>query len=174
MSKRQLDTAFHPELIDESVFLASGVVVLGQVRIRAHASIWFNAVVRGDTEEVEIGEESNIQDACVLHADPGFPCRLGARVTVGHAAVVHGAIVEDDVMIGMRAVVLNGARIGSESIIGAGSVVTEGTEIPPRSMVLGVPGKVVRQVSDDQAAWIRLAAQHYVDAARQYSQTDRE
>ena len=121
--------------------------------------------VRGDTEAIRIGSSTNIQDACVLHADPGLPCVIGDRVTVGHAAIVHGAVVEQDVMIGMRAVILNGARIGTGSIIGAGAVVAEGTTIEPNSLVFGLPGKRVRATTEEQRTWIARAAEHYVAAA---------
>ena len=160
---------FHPEKIDPSVYLAPGVIVLGDVTIGAHSSVWFHAVIRGDTESIRIGAGTNIQDACVLHADSGKPCCLGDRVTVGHAAVVHGALVEDDVMIGMRAVVLNGARIGTGSIIGAGAVVSENAIIEPGSLVLGVPGRVVRTTTEKQRELIRRAADHYAQAAQAYA-----
>jgi carbonic anhydrase/acetyltransferase-like protein (isoleucine patch superfamily) len=108
---------FRPELIAADVLLAPGAVVLGDVTIGAESSVWFNAVVRGDSERIVIGQQTNVQDLCVLHADPGFPCVLGDRVTLGHGAIVHGAMVEDDCLIGMRAVVMNGARIGAGSIV---------------------------------------------------------
>ena len=134
--------AFHPELLDPTVFVAEGARLIGDVTIGAESSVWFNAVLRGDREAIRIGRQTNVQDLCMLHADPGIPCTLGDRVSVGHAAIVHGATVEDDVLIGMRAVVMNRARIGAGSIIGVGAVVTEDTEIPPGSVVIGVPGKV--------------------------------
>ncbi len=165
-----IDADFHPERIDPSVFIAHGAVVLGDVTVGARSGIWFNAVVRGDTEAVRIGCETNIQDACVLHADPGLPCILGDRVTVGHAAIVHGATIDDEVMIGMRAVILNGAHIGSGSIVGAGAVVTEGMTVPPNSLVFGVPGKVARESTEEDRARIRRAAQHYVAAAAAFRQ----
>ena len=163
-----ISTNFRPELIDPSVFLAPGVHIVGNVSIRAQSSVWFNSVIRGDTEEIVIGEQTNIQDLSMVHADPGWPTRIGDRVTVGHSTVVHGAIVDDEVLIGMRAVVLNGARIGSGSIIGAGTVVTEKTEVPPNSLVLGTPGKVVRELNERLRNRILLAAEHYVTAATEY------
>ncbi len=166
---RQYDTQFHPELIAGSAFLAPNATVLGDVQIGEDSSVWFGAVVRGDTEAIRIGSSTNIQDACVLHADPGLPCVIGDRVTVGHAAIVHGAVVEQDVMIGMRAVILNGARIGTGSIIGAGAVVAEGTTIEPNSLVFGLPGKRVRATTEEQRTWIARAAEHYVAAARAYA-----
>ena len=153
---------FHPEMIGQGVFIAPNATVLGDVKIGDDSSVWFGAVVRGDTAPIVIGDQSNIQDLCVLHADPGFPCTIGLRVTVGHAAIVHGATVEDEVMIGMRAVVLNGATIGTGSVIGAGCVVPEGMTVPPNSVLMGVPGKVKREVSDKDRERIRHAADHYV------------
>jgi len=159
---------FLAELIDASAFLAPGCVVLGDVTIGAEASIWYHAVIRGDSETIRIGPQSNVQDQCVLHADPGFPCTLGARVTVGHGAIVHGATVEDNVLIGMRAVLMNGAIIGTGSIVGVGAIVTEGVHIPPNSVVLGAPGKVKRATLDRDLDYIRRAAEHYVAASRIY------
>lgn len=169
---REFDTKFHRDQIDDTVYLAPSSVVLGDVTMGPRSSVWFHAVVRGDTEAIRVGSDTNIQDGCVLHADPGFPCFLGDRVTVGHAAIVHGAKVHDDVMIGMRAVILNGAQIGSGSLVGAGAVVSEGAVIPPNSLVFGVPGKVVRETSEEQRKWIRLAAEHYVEAARAFAKPD--
>lgn len=168
---RPFQTQFRPELVDASVYLAPNATVLGEVQIGPHSSVWFQAVVRGDTERVQIGAATNIQDGSVLHADPGFPCILGDRVTVGHAAIVHGAIVEDDVIVGMRAVILNGARIGRGSVIGAGALVTEGCQIEPNSLVFGMPGKVVRPTSAEQRERIAQTAEHYVQAARAFAQT---
>ncbi len=159
---------FRPELIAATALIAPGAIVLGDVTIADEVSIWFNAVVRGDSERIVVGRQTNVQDLCLLHADPGFPCLLGERVTLGHGAIVHGATVEDDCLIGMRAVVMNGARIGSGSIVGVGAVVTEGTIIPPGSLVLGTPGKVVRATEPRDLERIRHAAQHYVAAAAAY------
>lgn len=159
---------FQKELVDSTAWLAPGVVVLGDVTIGARATIWFNAVIRGDAESIQIGADSNVQDGCILHADPGYPCVLGDRVTVGHAAIVHGAKVEDDVMIGMRAVIMNGAVIGSGSLVGVGAVVPEGKIIPPNSLVLGVPGKIIRQTTDEDREYIAHAAKHYVAAGVEY------
>jgi len=161
-------TRFARDLVDPSAFIASNAVVLGDVTIAAQASIWFGAVVRGDAERIYVGRETNIQDLCVLHADPGFPCLIGAAVTVGHAAVVHGAEVEDGVMIGMRSVVMNGACIGTGSIIGAGAIVPEGKQIPPGSVVLGVPGRIVRQATAEDASRIKAAARHYAELGGQF------
>jgi len=162
----QNDFEFHPELIERSSFIAPTATVLGHVEIGQESSIWYGAVVRGDSERIHIGRRTNVQDLCVIHADPGYPCVLGDAVTVGHAAIVHGAYVEDNVMIGMHAVVMNGARIGEGSIVGVGSVVTEGKEIPPGSVVLGVPAKVARSCSDVDLERVRSASRHYVEAMK--------
>ena len=163
-----VSTQFRDELVDPTAYIARGAIVLGDVTIGVESSIWFNAVVRGDSEAIRIGSQTNVQDLCVLHADPGFPCVLGDRVTVGHAAIVHGATVEDDCMIGMRAVVMNGARIGKGSLIAVGAVVTEGTEVPPGSVVMGVPGKIRREVTDADRERMAHAALHYVEQAKRF------
>ena len=162
-------TRFRADLVDPTASIATGAIVLGDVTIGAESSIWFNAVVRGDTEAIRIGSQTNVQDLCMLHADPGFPCVLGDRVTVGHAAIVHGATVEEDCMIGMRAVVMNGAIIGKGSLIAVGAVVTEGTKVPPGSVVMGVPGKVRRETTEADRDRITRAALHYVERAKSIS-----
>lgn len=166
-----MSARFQPELVDPTAFIAAGAVVLGNVTIGAQSSIWFNAVARGDAEAIRIGRETNVQDLSMLHADPGFPCVLGDRVTVGHSAIVHGAVIEDDVLVGMGAVVMNGARIGTGSLIAVRALVLEGMQIPPRSVVMGSPGKVVRQITDRDRELIRHAAEHYVAAAAEYSRS---
>lgn len=130
--------------VHPTAFLAPGAYVVGAVEVGEGASVWFGAVVRGDLERVVIGPGSNVQDGAVLHADPGFPCLLGAHVTVGHRAVVHGAVVEEGALVGMGAVVLNGARIGKNAVVGAGAVVPAGMEVPEGMLALGVPARVVR------------------------------
>lgn len=167
-------TRFRPELVDPSVYVARGAVVTGDVTIEADSSVWFNAVIRGDIERVHIGSKCNIQDGAVLHADPGFPCTLGTGVSVGHLAIVHGATVENRVLIGMHATVLNGAVIGEGSIIGAGALVKEGSMIPPNSLVVGMPARVVRQTTERDIAMIDLTSLHYVEAAQEYSKSDSE
>lgn len=159
---------FRPDLIDPTAWIAPTAVVLGDVRIGPESTVWYHAVIRGDTDAIRIGRGTNIQDGCVLHADPGVPCTLGDRVTVGHGAIVHGASVEDDCLIGMRAVVMNGARIGRGSLVAVGAIVTEGTDVPPGSVVMGQPAKVKRQVTDSDLARIRHAAEHYVAAGKMY------
>lgn len=149
-------------------FVAANVTLVGDVHVGAAASLWFGTVVRGDTEEIRIGARSNIQDNSVVHADPGFPCIIGEEVTVGHRAVVHGAVVKDRVLIGMGAIVMNGAVIGEDSIIGAGALVREGLVVPPGSLVLGVPGKVVRALGQPEKDMLRLSAAHYVESGQAY------
>src|SRR4051812_34492131 len=149
-------------------FIARGAVVLGDVHLGRDASIWYNAVVRGDAERVEVGDDSNIQDLSMLHADPGFPCLIGPRVTVGHRAILHGCVVEEGCMIGMGAILLNGVRVGTGSVVAAGAVLAEGTQVPPRSLVMGVPGRVVREVDGSMRERIDHAWRHYVHEARRH------
>ena len=163
-----MNTRFQPDLIDPTAYIAPGATVLGDVTVGAESSVWFGAVIRGDSERIVIGRRTNIQDGCILHADAGYPCTLGNGVTVGHGAIVHGATVEDDCLIGMRAVVMNGARIGKGSIVAVGAVVTEGMQIPAGSVVMGQPAKVKREVTERDRERIRHAAEHYVAAAKAY------
>lgn len=165
-----LDLAQHPEKIHATVYIAPSAIVLGDVTIGAESSLWFGVVVRGDTAAIVIGQQTNIQDGCILHVDRGQPCILGARVSLGHGAIVHGATVEDDVLIGIRAIVLNGARIGRGSLIAAGALVAPGTIIPPNSLVMGVPGKIVRSTGEAEETRIRGTAERYSAYARMYAQ----
>jgi len=151
-----------PEVADDA-FVHTGAWVIGRVRIGAGASVWPAAVLRGDTDLITVGPESNVQDGAVLHADAGVPCTVGARVTIGHNATVHGCTLEDEVLVGIGAVVLNAARVGRGSIVGAGAVVTEGAVVPEGSMVLGLPARVVRPTTPEQQEAIRDSARHYVD-----------
>ena len=155
--------------IDEAAFVAPTAVVVGAVTMGPRASIWYGAVARADAEVIEIGGGSNVQDGCTLHSDPGFPLVVGRGVTVGHRVVLHGARVDDDVLVGMGSVVMNGAHIGSGSIIAAGAVVTQGKEFPPRSVIAGVPARVVREATEDDLLHITGNAASYterLDAAR--------
>jgi len=161
----ELDTKFHPELLAADAWIAANATVVGDVKLAARSSVWFGAVVRGDCDSIEIGQETNIQDLCCIHVDPGYPCVIGNRVTVGHAAIVHGASIQDGCLIGIRAVIMNGAKIGENSIIGAGAIVTEGKTIPPRSLVIGTPGRVVRDISDEDIERLARGTAHYVSAA---------
>lgn len=157
----------HPSLGRE-VWIADNATVIGDVRLGDHASIWWNAVLRGDNDPITIGANSNIQDGSVLHTDAGVPLSLGANVTVGHLVMLHGCTVGDGALIGIKSVILNGATIGAQSIIGANSLIPEGKEIPPRSLVMGSPGKVVRQLTDEEVARLEWSAKHYVENARRY------
>lgn len=153
-----------PVLADGAVTLA-GTVVIGQVSLGPRSSVWYGTVVRADAEFVAVGAATNLQDGVVVHADPGFPARIGARVTVGHRAVVHGATVEDECIIGMGAVLLNGARIATGSIVAAGSIVRQGAQLPPHSLIAGSPAVVKRPVSEHERALIEHSWQHYVQLA---------
>lgn len=149
-------------------FIADSASVIGSVVLEQNASIWFNAVVRGDCDLITIGENSNVQDGSVLHADVGVPLIIGRNVTVGHKVMLHGCTIGDCSLIGINAVVLNGARIGRYCIIGANALVPEGREIPDFSVVMGSPGKVVKEISEAQKAMLEMSAQHYVENFRRY------
>jgi carbonic anhydrase/acetyltransferase-like protein (isoleucine patch superfamily) len=149
--------------IDDEAFVAPTAVVVGAVTMGPRSSIWYGAVARADHETIDIGEDSNIQDGCTLHSDPGFPLVVGNGVTVGHRVVLHGAKIDDEVLVGMGSVVMNGAHIGSGSIVAAGAVVTQGKEFPPRSVIAGVPAKVVRQATEDDQRHIRGNAESYTE-----------
>lgn len=154
--------------IHPTAWIAPGATLIGSVDVQAGASVWYGCVLRGDRDLIEIGEGSNIQDGSVLHTDPGLQLRVGRDVTVGHMVMLHGCVIGDGALIGIGARVLNGAVIGAESIVAAGAVVGEGVEVPPRSMVMGVPGKVRRTLDADQSAHGRLSAQRYRDFAAQH------
>jgi len=150
-------------VLGPNVYLAKTAVVLGDVTLGAHSSVWYNAVLRGDINRIVVGEYSNIQDNAVVHLADDFPCILGRWVTVGHSAIVHACTVEDECLIGMGATILDGAVIGTQSIVGANALVTQGTVVPPGSMVLGSPGKVVRTLAQADREMLRSWAQKYVD-----------
>ncbi len=149
-----------PQLHPES-WAAPNASLIGQVRLADRASVWYSATLRAEVEPIEIGAESNIQDGVTVHVDPGFPVRVGQRVSVGHNAVLHGCTIEDDCLIGMGAIVLNGAVVGEGSLVAAGAVVPQGMVVPPRSLVAGVPGKVRRELSEDEVGNNRLNAAAY-------------
>ncbi|TXG80518.1 MAG: gamma carbonic anhydrase family protein [Rhodocyclaceae bacterium] len=155
--------------IDPQSWIAPNATVIGDVELQRDASIWFNAIVRGDCDRIVIGEGSNIQDGAVLHTDPGVALTIGKHVTVGHLAMVHGCTVGDGSLIGINAVILNNVVIGRECIIGANALIPEGRVIPDRSLVVGSPGKVVRQLSDEEATGLHESAHHYVDNARDFA-----
>ena len=154
--------------IDESAFVAASADLIGRVRIGAEASVWYNSTLRGDIHEVVIGPRSNVQDNAVLHVESDRGCYLGELVTIGHGAIVHACTVKDEVLVGMGATVLDGAVIGERSIIGANTLVTMNTEIPPGSLVLGSPGKVVRLLSEEEQAGVAVRAQKYVENSRKF------
>ncbi len=155
-------------VIHPTAYVAPGADVIGRVRLAKAASIWFGCVLRGDVNRIEIGEATNIQDGSILHVDDDHPCRIADHVHVGHHANLHGCVVGRGAMIGIGAIVLSGARVGREAIVGAGSVVLEGTRIPPRSLAVGVPARVVRRVTDRDLAYVRRWVQKYVRLARAY------
>src|SRR5262245_61525108 len=149
-------------------FIAPGAVVIGSVVLGDNVSIWFNCVVRGDDDTITIGENSQLQDGCVVHVDPGFPVTVGRGVSVGHMAMLHGCTIGDGSLIGIKAVILNGARIGKNCLIGANALITEGKEIPDGSLVVGSPGKVVRQLSAEEITNINSFADWYVKEFKRY------
>lgn len=152
--------------IDPEAFIAEGAVVRGDVRIEHNASIWYNAVLRGDVDSIAVGEGSNIQDGCVVHVDRGCPVRIGRNVTVGHGAIVHGCTIGDGTLIGMGAIILNGAVIGEGCIVGAGALVTQGKHIPAGTLVVGSPARTVRAVTPEEREHNLANAQLYVEEAR--------
>jgi len=158
----------HDPAVGPGAYIDDAAVVIGRVIVGADASIWPSAVLRGDSDLIRVGDQTNIQDGVVVHVDAGVPCSIGARVTVGHRAVIHGCVIDDEVLIGMGAIVMNHATIGSGSIVGAGAVVTERTRIPAGSLVLGTPGRVVRPTTAAERDSIRASAAHYVGAGSRY------
>mgnify|MGYP001034632570 CR=1 FL=1 len=158
----------------EHWFIAPNATVIGSVVLENNASVWFNAVIRGDNDIITIGENSNVQDGAVLHTDPGIPLSLGRDVTVGHQAMVHGCRIGDNCLIGIQSVILNNAVIGDNCLIGAGTLIPEGKQIPPGSLVIGTPGKVVRSLSETEIAGINQSAQHYVENFQRYQRSLRQ
>ena len=150
-------------------WIAPGAMVIGAVTLRARASIWYGAVIRADGDRIDIGEGSNVQDGCVAHADLGVPVTLGARVSVGHRAVLHGCAVADDVLVGMGAVLLNGSQVGAGSLVAAGTVLLEGSVVPPGCLVAGVPGRVRRELTDAERESIRDNARAYLSLSRRHA-----
>ena len=153
----------------EGAWAAPSADLIGDVRLAARASIWFGAVIRADNTPILIGEESNIQDGAVGHSDPGAPLTIGARVTIGHQAIIHGCTISDDCLIGMGARILNGAVLGPECLVGAGALITEGKQFDGGSLIVGVPARVVRPLTDAEKAAIRVSAAHYAEKAARYA-----
>lgn len=151
--------------VPDSAFVAPGAYLIGAITLGEQASVWYGAVLRGDTEPVSIGARTNVQDGCILHADPGFPAVVGEDCVVGHRAVVHGCEVGDGCLVGMGATILNGAKISEGSIVAAGALVSEGKEFPPRSLIVGVPARRVKEVTGEQAKEIARGAETYVERA---------
>jgi carbonic anhydrase/acetyltransferase-like protein (isoleucine patch superfamily) len=162
------------KLLGEGHYIAPNAAVIGDVTLHENSSVWFSCVLRGDAERIEVGAGSNIQDGTVLHADPGFPMVVGANVTVGHNAMLHGCTIGDGSLVGINAVVLNGARVGKGCLIGANALVTEGMEIPDGSLVLGSPARIKSQLSPEQRQALLINAQHYVANAGLYGAGLRE
>ena len=159
-----------PEVAD-SAWVAPGAYVVGAVHLGEESSVWYGAVLRGDTEPIRVGARTNIQDGCVLHADPGYPAILGEDCVIGHNAIVHGCEIENGCLVGMGATILNGARIGEGSIVAAGALVPEGKEYPPRSLIVGIPAKRVKDLSEEQTRSIAQGVQTYVERASSHRES---
>lgn len=173
MNPEMREFLVHPDMVGRLVrrggaMIADNATVVGDVRLGQDVGIWFGVTIRGDDSWIEIGDESNVQDNTCVHVDVGAPLRIGRGVTIGHAAIVHGVAIGDYALIGMGSIVLGGASIGEYSLIGAGALIKENAVIAPRSVVLGTPGRAVRQVTDDEMATMRWRARHYVQRARSY------
>lgn len=147
--------------ISESAFIAETAVVCGNVFVGKNCSVYFNSTLRGDRKEILVGDGSNIQDNCVIHASPVYPVHIGRNVSIGHGAIIHGCTIRDNVLVGMGAIIMNDVEIGENSIIGAGTLLTQHKKIPPNSLVMGVPGKVVRELTEEDVARISQNAEHY-------------
>jgi carbonic anhydrase/acetyltransferase-like protein (isoleucine patch superfamily) len=158
-----------PTYSADSCYIAPSADVIGDVTLMRDTSIWFGAILRGDNDSILIGQGTNIQDGSVIHVDSGFPVSVGENVTIGHRVVLHGCTVENSTLIGMNAVILNGAIIGENSLVGANALITEGTVVPANSVVLGSPGRVVRQVNRDEVIANQEIAARYVDKSHQYA-----
>jgi carbonic anhydrase/acetyltransferase-like protein (isoleucine patch superfamily) len=158
----------HTPKLGQNAYVADSAQVIGKVTLEENASVWFGTIIRGDSEHIKIGRNSNVQDASVLHADEGVPLTLGENVSVGHKVMLHGCTVGDGSLIGIGAVVLNHAKIGKNCLVGAGALVTEGKEFPDGSMILGSPAKAVKQLSPEQIEGLKRIAKHYVENAERY------
>jgi carbonic anhydrase/acetyltransferase-like protein (isoleucine patch superfamily) len=158
---------FTPSVAPDA-YVADSATVLGRVTLGPKASVWFGASVRGDNDAIVIGAGSNVQDGAVLHVDPGFPLKIGERVSIGHQVMLHGCTIGDGALVGIQAIVLNGALIGEQSLVGAGALVTEGKQFPPRSLILGAPAKVVRELTDKDLLMLKAAADSYIERSARY------
>lgn len=158
-----------PEFLDaDSVWIAPDASVIGRVIVGRNVGIWFGAALRGDTEPIRLGDDTNVQEHAIMHTDPGFPLEVGKGCTIGHRALLHGCVIGDNSLIGMGAIVLNGARIGNNSLVGAGALVTERKEFPDNALIVGSPAKVVRTLDEDAIERLRRSARHYVENARRF------
>ena len=155
---------------DDNFWIAPNASVIGEVNLERDVSIWFNAILRADNEPITIGEGSNVQDGAIIHTDPGYACNIGKKVTVGHMAMLHGCSIGDGSLIGIGSVVLNGAKIGKNCIIGSKALVTEGMDVPDGSMVLGIPGKIKKTLTEEEQSVVPLGADHYIDNYKKYKQ----
>lgn len=160
-----------PDLQGDDHYIAAGAQLIGQVRLKTQSSVWFNVVIRGDNEWIEVGPRSNVQDGSVLHADPGFPLTIGAGVTIGHKVMLHGCSIGDNALIGIGSTILNGAVIGENCIVGAHALITENKTFPPGSLIIGAPARVARELNDAEIASIKEASDHYVDNASRFRNT---
>ncbi len=154
--------------IDPSAYITDSANIIGKVRIDANASIWFDVTIRGDNELISVGENSNVQEGCILHTDPGCPLSIGKNVTIGHQAMLHGCSIGDGSLIGIQAVILNGAKIGKNCLVGAGALITEGKEFPDNSLIIGTPAKAVRVLTDEAIAAMHGNTANYVQRAQEY------
>jgi carbonic anhydrase/acetyltransferase-like protein (isoleucine patch superfamily) len=156
-----------PDIAD-TAYVADTATLIGKVSVEANASVWFGAILRGDNERITIGENSNVQEATVMHTDMGYPLTLGKNVTIGHAAMLHGCTIGDGALVGIQAVILNGAKIGKGCLVGAGALVTEGKEFPDNTLIVGAPAKAIRTLGPDDAARLQANADHYAARGRMY------
>ena len=159
----------HIPAIDASAYVAESANIIGKAEVHANASVWFDVTIRGDNETITVGENSNVQEGCILHTDPGYPLTIGKNVTVGHQAMLHGCTIADGSLIGIQAVILNGAKIGRNCLVGAGALVTEGKEFPDDSLIIGSPARLVRTLDAASAERLRESAAHYAANALRYA-----
>jgi len=158
-----------PDFVGDGHFIAPNASVIGAIRLKANASVWFNVVMRGDNEWIELGEDSNVQDSSVLHTDPGFPLTIGKGVTVGHKVMLHGCEIGDNTLVGVSSTILNGAKIGRDCLIGAHSLITEGKQFPDGVLILGSPAKVVRELDPEEIEKLKISAQSYVKNGKRFN-----
>ncbi len=170
----QLKLEDHAPQLGAGAWIADSADVIGRVTLGARSSVWFQSVIRGDQDHISVGEETNVQDASVLHTDQGIPLNIGARVTIGHQVMLHGCDIGDESLIGIGSVILNGAQIGRHCLVGARALVTEGKSFPDGSLILGTPAKVVRQLTAEEIAGLQASAMHYVENARRFHSALRE